>query len=236
LVGRRLGRRLRDRRRPHRLRLAIGVAHQNGDHLSHGLVAETRRREEALSALLGAEDDRGRLRPRPLERLLDLGARRVRELGGVVARLLEQPVAARLGLAELLVALALRVGEQLARLVASRVHDLGALALAVAAIALDLGVTARKVLLALANVLLGASDLHRRRALRVLLDHVGELGGLTDEVEGVHAHGVPAGLHLDRGARGLEHAELSLQLDDVTAEGLESVADAGLVVALVDDR
>jgi hypothetical protein len=55
-------------------------------------------------------------------------------------------------------------------------------------------------------------------------------------VQRVHAHRVPARLHLHRGAGGLEHAQLSLQLDDVTAKSFEGVAHAGLVVALVDDR
>ena len=55
------------------------------------LVAETGGAEELLGAVLGAPDDRGRLRPRPLERLLDLGAGGVRQLGRLVTGLLEQP-------------------------------------------------------------------------------------------------------------------------------------------------
>jgi hypothetical protein len=153
-----------------------------------------------------------------------------------VPRLLDQPVALGLRLAQLLVGLALRVCEQLASLVPGSVDDLGALALAVAAVALDLRVAAREVLLALADVLLGPLELHCGGALRVLLDHVGELGCLANQVERVHAHCVPARLHLHRGAGGLEHAQLSLQLDDVTAKSFEGLAHASLVVALVDDR
>ena len=58
--------------------------------------------QQLLGALLRALQDEAALRARPLERLLDLGAGGVGELGGLVARLLEQPVAAGLGLAELL--------------------------------------------------------------------------------------------------------------------------------------
>ena len=66
------------------------------------LVAEPCRRQQLLGALLCADHDRVRLGARPLERLLHLGAGRVRELGRLVARLLEQLGAAGLGLAELL--------------------------------------------------------------------------------------------------------------------------------------
>ena len=102
------------------------------------LRAETGRGEELLGALLGALRAIARcLCARPVERLVDLGPGGVRELGRLVARLLEQAGAARLGLADLGGRVAVRVREQLARLVLGVVHDLVALALAVVAEALD---------------------------------------------------------------------------------------------------
>ena len=105
------------------------------------------------------------LRARPLERLLDLGPRRVRELGRLVARLLEQPCAARLGLAELLRGVAVaRSASSCARLVAGRVQDLGALALALGAVALELGLALLQLALAPPDLLLGAPQLRGGRA------------------------------------------------------------------------
>ena len=64
------------------------------DRLGHPVdrvVAQAGRAEQLLGAFLRTADDHAGLRARPLERLLDLGADRVRELGRLMARLLEQP-------------------------------------------------------------------------------------------------------------------------------------------------
>ena len=103
------------------------------------VVAETSRCQQLLGAGLRAGEDGTGLGASPLERLLDLGPCRVGELGRLVPRLLEQPVALGLGLAQLLRRVAVRVREQLARLVARVVQHLGPLALALLAIAFDLG-------------------------------------------------------------------------------------------------
>ena len=106
----------------------------------------------------------GSLCARPLERLLDLGPRRVRQLGGLVASLLEQPGATRLCLAELLARLTVRVGDELPGLVAGRGQDLVPLALALLAEPLDVALALLDVLLALAHFLLGALKLRCRGA------------------------------------------------------------------------
>ena len=151
-----------------------------------------------------------------------------------MARLLEQPGAASLGLAELLGRLAVRVGDELAGLVAGRGHDLVALPLALVAEAQDLGLPLLKVDLLLADLLLGSRELSGGRVLGVALEDVGELGRLADQVQRVHADGVTARLDLARAAGGLEDAKLSLELDGVAAEGLEGVAYGLLVEASLD--
>jgi hypothetical protein len=172
------------------------------------------------------------LRACPLERLLDLGAGCVRELGGLVARLLEEAAPAGLGLAELARRLGLRLLDQLAGLGLRGVEDLGPLALGLGAVTLDLGLARLQLALAGAHLLLRALELRGRRGLRVALERVGELGGGADQMERVHAHGVAGRLDVRGLARGLEHAELCLQLRRVPPERVEGVADAALVVAL----
>src|SRR6185312_5456267 len=103
------------------------------------VLTETGCREELLGAMLGAGEDRRRLRARPFERLFDLGTGGVRQFGCLVARLLEQAAALRLGLLELARGVGVRLREELARLVPRGVQHLRALALALLAVALDLG-------------------------------------------------------------------------------------------------
>src|SRR5207253_9225263 len=126
------------------------------------------------------------LRARPLERLLDLGPRRVRQLCRLVTRLLEEPRPACLGLAELLRRLGVRPREELARLLVRRAEDLGPLPLAVRAIALDVGLLGLELALAAPDLLLGAPELGGGRGLRVALERVRELRGRADQVERVH--------------------------------------------------
>src|SRR5204863_7456434 len=94
--------------------------------------------EELLRAFLRAADDRPGLGARPFEGLLDLGARGVRQLGRLVPCLLEQTGGPRLGLPDFLCGLLLRRLDGLTRLSLGRVQHLGPLALALAAVALDL--------------------------------------------------------------------------------------------------
>src|SRR5258706_248120 len=79
----------------------------------------------------------------------------VRELGGLVARLLEEPVALRLCLLQLARGVCVRLREQLARLVTRRVQQLAALALALLAVALEVALALLQVGLAAAHFLLG---------------------------------------------------------------------------------
>ena len=188
--------------------------------------------EQLLGALLCAAHDRSGLRAGPLERLLDLGAGRVRQLRRLVAGLLEQPVAARLGLAQLARRVGVRLREQVAGLALGGGHDLGALALRLGAVALDLGLALLQLVLLRAHLFLGALELRRRGGLRVALEHVGELGGGADEVQRVHAHRVAGRLDVRGRPRGLQDAELRLQLSRVAAEGVERLANALLVVPL----
>ena len=173
---------------------------------------------------------------RPLERLLDLGTGGIRQLGRLVARLLEQAGAACLGLAELLRRVAVGVGEQVARLGAGCVEDVGPLALALEAVALDLALTALELGLLAAHLFLDAADLRGGCALRVTLDLVGELGGGTDQVQRVHAHGVPGRLDAPGGAGGLEDAQLRLQLQDMAAELVEGLGNAVALEPLTGER
>src|SRR5205085_1349283 len=169
------------------------------------------------------EDRRG-LRARPLERRLDLGPRRVRQLRGLVARLLEEPRALRLRLAELGLRLGVRLRDDLPRLLVRRAQDLRPLALALLPVALDVGLGRLKVALAAPHLLLGLPELRRRGALRVALQRVGELGRRANEVERVHADGVPGRVDARRPPRRLEHAELRLELSRMTPERVEGLA------------
>src|SRR5256885_13875758 len=153
-----------------------------------------------------------------------------------MARLLEQPGATTLGLAQLLGRLAVRVGDELAGLVAGCGHDLVALAIALVAEAQDLGLALLKVDLLLPDLLLGSRELSSRRVLGVALEDVGELRRFADQVQRVHADGVTAGLDLARATGGLEDAKLSLQLDRMASEGLEGVAYGLVVEASLDRR
>ena len=195
-------------------------------------LAEAGGSEQLLGALLRTGHDGGRLRAGPLERLLDLGPGGVRELGRLVPRLLEQPVPARLGLAQLARRVGVGLAEQVAGLGLGGGEDLRALALRLAAVALDLGLALLELVLLLAHLLFGALELRGGRGLGVALERVGELGGGADQVQRVHADGMPGRLDVGGLVRGLEHAELRLQLGGVAAEGVERLAHALLVVAL----
>ena len=143
-----------------------------------------------------------------------------------MARLLEQAAALRLGLLQLARRVGVRLREQLARLVPRGVQHLGALALALLAVALDLGLALLQLVLAAAHLFLGLPELRRGGVLRVALDRVGELGGRADEVQRVHADRVARRLD-GRGAPcRLEHAELRLELRGMAAEGVEGLARA----------
>ena len=152
-----------------------------------------------------------------------------------MASLLEQPGATRLCLAELLARLAVRIGDELPGLVAGRGQDLVPLALALLAEPLDVALALLDVLLALAHFVLGALKLCCRGALRVALEHVGELGGLADEVERIHANCVAGRVDLCGATGGLQDPELRLQLDGVATEGVERLANTGFLVAALDD-
>ena len=220
-----------------RLGGCLGCGEDRLGHFGERLRAETGCGEELLGALLGAREDRAGLCAGPLERLLDLGAGGVRQLGCLVARLLQQAGAARLGLAELGRRVAVRVREQLAGLGLGGVHDLVALALALLAEALDLPLLLLQLALAAGDLDLGAPELGGRRVLRVALERVGELGGGADQVQRVHADGVTRGIDAGRLAGRLEHAQLRLQLQRVAAEAVECLANAlGLVGAVVGLR
>ena len=111
-------------------------------------------------------------------------------------------------------------------------QDLGALALRLGPVALDLGLALLQLVLLRAHLLLGALELRCGGGLGVALERVGELGGGADQVQRVHPDGVPGRLDVGGLARRLEHAELRLQLGGVAAEGVERLADALLVVAV----
>ena len=199
-------------------RLVDGVDDRLADALDL-VLAEPGRCEQLLGAGLSAAENCRGLRARPLERLLDLGAGRVGQLGRLVARLLEQAVALRLGLAKLLRRVAVRVREQLARLIAGGVQHLGALALALLAVALDLRLAILLLAPATAYFFFGLGELRLGCLLCVGLDRVRELGGGPDQMQRVHAHGVPGGLDgLPAPACGLQHAKLRLKLGGVPPE------------------
>src|SRR5438552_16019861 len=102
-LGRHLGtcRRAGERgRRRERARLArlLRRAHDRGGYLGDRLLSQPGGGEQLLRALLGAADDDARLIPSPLQRLLDLCAGGIRQLGRLMTRLLDEPGAACLGL------------------------------------------------------------------------------------------------------------------------------------------
>src|SRR5213075_1850677 len=107
------------------------------------------------------------------------------------------------------------------------VHDLGALALALLAVALDLRLTILLLAATAAHLLLGLRELCLRRTLCVRLDRVGELRGRADQVQRVHADGMTGRLDgLAAPAGRLQHAELRLQLRGMAPERLEGFANA----------
>ena len=198
--------------------------------------AVTCRGEKLLGAHARTGDDDVCLCPGPLQRLLDLRARCVRELGGLVPRLLEEAGALGLGVAELLARVAVGLREDLAGLGPGRVQDLSTLALGFLADARNLCLALLELHLRLANLLLGLPDLLGRRLLCVALDRVRELGGRADQVEGVHADGM-AGRLGDRAARcGLEHAQLRLERGGVFAESVEGLLDLAPIEPLTRPR
>jgi len=197
------------------------------DRLGHPvdrLVTEARGAEQLLCALLGPADDDGRLRASPFERLLDLGADGVRQLGGLVTSLLEQPGRARLGFGDFLGGLLLCFLQGLARLALGRVHHLGALALAFLAVAVDVALALLDIALAAHHFFLRPAKLCGRGGLGIPLDRVGHLGGSPDHVQGIHADRMPGRLDLATLSGGLQHPELDLKLRRVPAEGLERLA------------
>src|SRR5207253_5567606 len=133
-------------------------------------VAETSGAEQLLRAFLRAADDHPGLRARPFEGLLDFGPGGVRQLGGLMARLLEQAGCAGLGLPDLLRGLLLRLLHVLARLGLGRAHHLGPLALALVAVPVDVGLALLQLTLPAGDLLLGAAELCSRGVLSVALD------------------------------------------------------------------
>src|SRR5947209_3643956 len=201
-------------------------AHDRGGHLGDRLLSQPCGVEQLLGTLLGAADDYARLVPGRLQGLLSLCAGGVRELGRLMARLLDEPGAPRLGLLQLACRVGLRLRQQLAGLVAGRVHHLGTLALDFLRLPLDGRFAVADLALAAHELLLRAGELGRGGGLCVALGRVGELGRRAAEVQRVHAHGVPAGLAAaGASARSLQHAKLRLQLRDVAAKRVKSLAD-----------
>src|SRR5205814_5965314 len=129
--------------------------------LTDGRLAETRRPEQLLGAMLRARENRRGLRPRPLERLLDLRAGRVRQLRRLVSGLLEEPRALRLGLPELGPRLGVRPRDDLVRLLLRRAEDLGSLPFGVLPVPIDVGLLGLELALPLPNLLLSPAELRR---------------------------------------------------------------------------
>src|SRR5207302_9200797 len=103
----------------------------------------------------------------PLERLLDLGPRSVRQLGGLVTCLLEQPGGARLGLLDLLRSLLLCVLDGLTSLSLRGIEHLGPLTLALGPVAIDVGLPCLKLALAPSDLFFGPAELGGRGGLGV---------------------------------------------------------------------
>ena len=125
------------------------------------------------------------------------------------------------------------LGLHLTGFVARRVEHLGTLALALLAIALDVAFALLQLTLATAHLFLGAADLGHGRRLRVALDRVGHVRGGPDQVQRIHANGVPGRLDLAAAGRRLQHAQLHLELSRVAPERLKGLLDALRVVAAV---
>ena len=100
------------------------------------------------------------------------------------------------------------------------------MALALEAVALDLGLASLEVLLPVTNLFLGPAELDGRRRLGVPLDRVGELGGRTDQVERVHPDRMTRRLDGRAAPGSLDDPELCLQLCHVPPEGLEGFTNA----------
>ena len=108
-----------------------------------------------------------------------------------MASLLEQPSGTGLGLRGPLERPAVAPPARgLAGLALGRVQHLGALALALLAIAVDVALALLEVTLAAGHLLLGPAELGGRGGLGIALDRVGHLGRGSDHVERVHADGV----------------------------------------------
>src|SRR5829696_165706 len=222
---------------PTRLRYRrLRCADDGVDRFLDGRLAVTGCGQKLLGAHTRPLDDDLGLRSGPLESLLDLGAGGVRQPGRLVARLLEEPVAARLGVVELRARVAVRLRQDLARLVSRGIEDLAALALGLLANACDLGLALLQVHLRLADLLLGLADLLGGRFLRVALDRVRELGRRANEVQGVHADGMPRRLGDRAARRGLQDSQLRLERGYMPAERIEGLTDLFAVEALARAR
>ena len=123
-----------------------------------------------------------------------------------MARLLEEPRALRLGLAQLGRRLRVRARDDLVRLLLGRGENLLPLPLRLVAIALDVRLLRLELALAPPDLLLRARELRGRGALRVALERVRELRRRADEVERVRADGVAGRLDVRRLAGRLDHA------------------------------
>src|SRR6186997_648061 len=111
-----------------------------------------------------------------------------------MARLLEQAVALRLGLAQLLRRIAIRVCEKFTGFVPGCIQHLCALALALLAVALDLRLAILLLASASAHLLFGFGQLSLGCLLRVGLDGVGEFGSRANQMQRIHPYRVPGGL------------------------------------------
>src|SRR5439155_7733179 len=218
-----------------RLRRALGRADDRLDRLCDRGFAVTGRREQLLGSHARALHDDLRLGAGPFERLLHLGASRVRELRGLMARLLEEAGAPGLRLAELLRRVAVSPAEDLSGLVARGVEDLDALLVRLLADSRQLGLLPLELDLRLANLLFRTGNLLCRRLLCVALDRVGEVRRRANEVQRVHADGMSHRVDGPAPRRGLKDAEVRLERGDVTAEGLERLLHPRAVVAVIGD-
>ena len=205
-----------------------GLDDRRGD-LADRLGAEACGTEELLGALLGARDDRSRLRAGPVQGLGDVGAGRVRELGRLMPRLLEQPGAASFGVPGERIRLAFGAEPELARLEARGVDHLEALPLGVEALHIELRLVLTELAMLPAHLTLDAAVLLRRRSLGVPLQYVCELGSRPDQPERVHADRVADRLGLAGATGSLKHAKLGVQLQHRPAEDIEGSADRVLV-------
>src|SRR5205085_9886037 len=112
---------------------------------------------------------------------------RVRELGCLVPRLLEEAATACLGFAERGRGVALAGLAHLGSVGFRAAEHVGRLTLDLPALAVELDVCSLELALAPAHLFFGTGKLGGGCRLRVALEHVGELGCRTDEMERVHA-------------------------------------------------